>query len=289
MKLIIRDDDTCALTRVEELEACYGRILPYAPVCLSVTPFRIPYTSEWVPKHLHGSLQPVPLESNTELVSFLKEGCSMGGLDFALHGYHHIVTAACRSGAHFDATNLRLAGREYLYGDELERKTRDGKQYLEGLLGCQLQTFVPPGNAISKVGLLALIKQDLNLVGIPGLGLGEVNRRPLDIHNAFNRMRRTAWKLRHGRSRKYPYVLTFKKNHKEVDYFTLYPETDLAELMRQFDFVRAVNGVFVLSTHYYAFAKKIRSGQTIGDALQAFLDHVAKKDGVEYIGYRDLW
>ena len=45
MKFLIRDDDTCAMTRPEELEACYREIWDEIPVGLSVTPFRIPGTS----------------------------------------------------------------------------------------------------------------------------------------------------------------------------------------------------------------------------------------------------
>ena len=72
MKFIIRDDDTCGFTRVDELENCYKNILPEIPVSLSITPFRISREGDSF-SHNNILYKPYPLEKNEELVYFLKE------------------------------------------------------------------------------------------------------------------------------------------------------------------------------------------------------------------------
>ena len=75
----------------------------------------------------------------------------------------------------------------------------------------------------------------------------------------------------------------------EVDYFTLYPSSDLEQMKRDIDIVHSVNGIYILGTHYHAFSTKIRSGESIGHAFKALLDHISGKDGIEFISYRELW
>ena len=284
MKCIIRDDDTCGLTRVEELLKCYASILTNIPICLSVTPLRIPGPHfNAVPESMD---KPCPLESNTELVAFLKAGIKDGYLDVALHGYHHVVTTI-KSEISFESRD-KPWWREYLYGDDLERKTCNGKQYLENILGYKINTFVPPGNAISKNGLRAIIDQKLNLVGSPTLGLSSFKQRPFNPFNCLNAVKRKLWKIQNRNHKRYPFVLDCK-THKEIDYYLLYPSTDLAELKKEVDLVHSVNGIFLLSTHYHAFQKKIRSGETIEDAFHSILDYISRKDNVHFITYRELW
>jgi hypothetical protein len=288
MKCIIRDDDTCALTRVEELENCYGSV--DVPVCLSVTPFRIPgeypgYTGDAAGK-------PQALERNRELVAYLKEGYTNKKYDFAMHGYHHVHwqgEAGEPAGLDPDFSDTgRPWWREYLYGNDLLNKTAEGKQYLERVLDCRITTFVPPGNAISRQGLEAVICHGLNLIGVPKLRLFGNPQRPSSINNYLNAARRMFWRLRHVRCNKYPFVLDFG-DHKEVDYYLLYPSTDLGKLMEDIDFVHSVDGIFILSTHYYAFDRKIASGETIRDALGKVLEYLHAKDGVDFIDYHELW
>ena len=73
MRFLIRDDDTCGVTRVNDLERCYASVWKYAPVCFSVTPFRMPAKADWVPKEFFGSLDPVALEENNELIAGVPE------------------------------------------------------------------------------------------------------------------------------------------------------------------------------------------------------------------------
>ena len=288
MKFLIRDDDTCGVTCVKDLERCYASVWKYAPVCFSVTPFRIPYKADWIPKRFFGSLDPVALDENKELTSFIKDGLYKGWMDVALHGFHHIVTSASQQKELFDAKNILHVGREYFYGDGLREKTIEGKKYLEKVLGYKVNTFVPPGNAISKQGLRAIIEQELNLVGSPSLNPLRLNQRSFNPRNYLNAFKKKLWEIRHKKNFNYPFILDFK-NHKEISYISLTPKVDLGQLCKNIDFVHSVNGIFVLSLHYHAFPKKIQSGETIGDTFHKILDKIASIDNVEFITYRELW
>lgn len=291
MKCIIRDDDTCALTRPEELEECYGFLPEYVPVCLSVTPFRIPGKTWKIDSALKNV--PVALDTNLELVAYLRDQINNGRIDVAMHGYHHVSVTVDSKGnivALPDYDNLKRPWwREYLYGNGLEMKTSQGKKYLERLLHNKVLTFVPPGNAISKEGLGAIMQCQLNLVGSPGLGAGFTENRPFDPLSFMNAIKRKIWKTRHKNHTRYPFVYRFSGGHKEIDYYTLNPSSDINDLKRQIDFVHEVDGVFVLGVHYHAFSSRLKSGKTVEYALHSLLDHIAQKDNVEYISYRELW
>ena len=271
MKVIIRDDDTCALTRVEQLEQSYKQILGQIPICLSVTPFRIPGAYFDVKSSLRN--KQMPLENNPELVSFLKESIGNGDLDIAMHGYTHIY--------------YENGVPEYNNNNDsgLKEKTSNGRAYLENLLGCTINTFVPPSNMISKAGIEALEDNKMNLVGSPSLW--KMEGRPFNTMNFYYAAKRFLWKRKTGQ-RRYPFVIDLQ-SHKEIEYFVLYPGTDISKLKEDIDFCHSVDGVFVLSMHYHEFKEKVKSGETIEHALYDVINYMSKEDNPEYIKYSELW
>jgi len=282
MKFIIRDDDTCALTQVGDLISCYKDIWPGIPVCLSVTPFMIPGYSYFkkFPKSYDKAI-PYPLESNSELVGFLKEGIKKNFIDIAMHGYHHWVTNYKKKGG----DKSFAPWREYLYESNLMEKTHKGKSYLEKILNTEINTFVPPGNDISKKGIESIYKNKLNLVSAPSLW--RFNRRPFSLKVYQIAFKKYKWKILHE-FQKFPFVIDLN-THKEISCYSLYPSTNLSELKKELDFCYSVNGVFILSTHYHAFYKKIKSGQTVEYALHSIIEYVNKKNNIEFIRYKELW
>jgi len=285
MKFLIRDDDTCGFTKVEELQKCYHNIWQKIPVCLSVTPFRIPGCVDCIPVSFYGKTTPVALKENIDLVDFIKEGLRKKNLDIALHGYHHIIDLSKKDYLRINELDPRIIGREYLMGNNLEIKTFLGKEYLESLLDYKISTFVPPGNSISKEGIKAIAKNKMNLIGSPSFW--RYGTRPFHPSNFLNALKRFRW-TKTNTSLKYPFIID-AHSHKEIAYYLLYPSTDLNALKAELDFCHSVNGVFILSTHYNAFHKKISSGETIGQALNEIIDYISGKNDVEYITYRELW
>lgn len=269
MKFLIRDDDTCAYTHPDNLVRCYAKIWERYPVGLAVTPFRIPGDFHTVPASHRGGTEPLPLADNGELVAFLKEQQSAGRVEILLHGYHH--------------TKPRDLP-EYVAETDLLRKTREGKKYLEDLLDCRIDTFVPPNNGIGREGLEAVAACGLNLVNIPPLL--RPSRRPIRAVNL-----RYYFRIRYYRSSKhmrYPYVLRFA-DHAEVDYHSVTPNQHLEELLDAFVNCRRERGIFVAAVHYHAFGSRLHSGETVEQVLANLLDLADKSDDVTPSTFAGIW
>jgi len=274
LKFLIRDDDTCAATQPQELEACYGEIWDEIPICLSVTPFRVaesPSDFPNAPPELSASGEPMPLERNPELVEFLKDGTARGRLHVALHGYHHVAPG----------------GRpEYVAGEDLERKTKHGKQYTESLLGCRISTFVPPNNTLSRQGYAAVVAAGLNVVNnqnYPRMRLGSLSAEAL-VDAALA----ARYSVSNRLGRREQYATRSYWRYKQAPYFTAGPAVALSELQAG---LRGcpTGGVFVLATHYHAFERAMQSGESVGEAVRAIVDEARRIPGVEFVDYDRLW
>jgi len=269
MVIVIRDDDTCGFTQPGEIQACYEKIWDDIPISLSVTPFRIPGNDKNLPKHLMGKIETLPLHENQELVQMLRAEIIAGRIDISMHGYHH----TCYNGL-----------PEYVGGEELGKKTRDGRTYLENLLGLMVSSFVPPNNAISKGGISAVIDAGMNLVNVPSLW--SVRRRPM-TSKTIRHIPVYYW---HRKVRKmpYPYVLDMG-NHKEVGYHTAGPRSRRKQLFSDLDYCERNNGVFVISTHYHAFDRKTQDGETVRALVFDLIDRAIAWPDTEFVGINTIW
>ena len=272
LKFLLRDDDTCAMTRPEDLEVCYQSIWDQVPVCLSVTPFRIPGRTTGVPESLIGSEEVLPLAECPDLLDFLREHVSRGRFDLALHGYHH----------------HRVEGLpEFVGATELTRKAMDGRAELERLFGRRIRTFVPPNNTLSADGFDAVIFAGMNVVN---------NQTRARLQNGWDRLKATAETLvalRYALAGRLGAPLAFRIRHfpkyKQAPYFTVGPDSDLENLHAQLQACRLSDGVFVLATHYHAFGRRMRSGQTIGDGVMDLIERAASWPDVQFVDYEGLW
>lgn len=266
---VIRDDDTCGFTRPEEILACYEDIWGEIPVSLSVTPFRIPGGDRNLPKHLIGNNDVLPLHENNDLIQMLKEQIKERRVDISLHGYHHL----CYDGL-----------PEYVGGTDLTSKTKEGREYLEGLFETDVLSFVPPHNSIGLAGLDAISASHMNLVNVQSL---------------FSNKRRsvTARSLMHApafywhkkiRRRRYPYVLNLG-DRKEVEYHTVGPGSSRNELFWELDYCCDKGGVFVLSTHYHAFDRQTQDGYKVRSVVYDLINHAMARKGVDFLGINSIW
>ena len=273
MQFLIRDDDACALTRPEEIEQCYSRLWDEIPIGLSVTPFRIPEkTGFGMPEKRIDLNEPHPLGENGEMVAFLRQQIAAGRIFIALHGYHH----------------ARVLGEpEYVGGHDLVQKTREGRSYLEGLLGCPITTFIPPNNAVGKEGLGAVVKAGLNLV----------NNQPYPFsfleatahHPRLNQIIDLQYRIRV----RLGLFSGFAKRHylgfQQAPYQTLGPSQSLPQLEASLIRCQQEKGTFILATHYHAFERRLTSGETVGEGLLRLIDLAQSSAGTEFIGYEELW
>lgn len=262
------------MTSPDELEACYAGIWDEIPICLSVTPFRVSWPTDSASDEVQpgDGAAPVALEENPELVEFLKDGIARGRLHVALHGYHHETPGG---------------QPEYVAGADLRRKTLHGKQYLETLLSCRVSTFVPPNNGLSKEGYAAVIGARLNVVNRQNHS--RMNLRALDPHALLELAVTLRYSL-HGRlGRKDSYRIRSYPRYKLAPYFTISPSVSLPDLQQHLRACPRKDGVFVLATHYHAFERKLKSGESIAAGVFALVDEARRIQGTEFVTYDELW
>jgi hypothetical protein len=232
MYFCIRDDDTSFFTSPDDLERAYSEITKWGPVSLAIVPFHKAGTSKGVPEKYQRRWSIHPLHENSDLVEYLRAGIATGRYEAMLHGYHH------------DEEDRPL---EFMGADNLERRVRDGRKYLEDLLGAAIRVFVPPGNGIGREGLRALAKEGLHLGGVAG------------VRSGWDPLSGTTWatwwrlrKWRSGGGRGTPWVLDLD-DHKEISGNAVTPSSNPQENEARYNSARQLGGVFCVATHYWEF------------------------------------
>ena len=268
MRFAIRDDDTCFFTRPEALKRVYGAYWDRIPISLAVVPVHASTRSTGIPsEHWEGDRE-FPLGDNQPLVEFLRDGAAAGRLSILLHGYSH---------------QNYPNGYEFEVGPDLEWRLRRGLSYLSALLDVRITTFVPPHNALSRAGLIAVDRVGLNVLG--SFYSFRPDKKPLGLDAVANYARLTAHRWRTGRGRHqrliYPWPLRYNR-HAEFGCQPLVPRTTLDELLSAFEEARRFGGDFCLATHYWE----------IDDRLAGMLDAViahADRAGVVWVAADELF
>jgi hypothetical protein len=268
VRAALRDDDTCYFTTPEALTRVYGRYWDRIPISLAVVPVHASTRSKGIPpEHWEGEAE-FPLGENAELVDFLKEGVSSGRLSMVLHGYSH---------------QNYPNGFEFEVAPDLDVRLAHGLGYLEALLDVEISTFVPPHNALSKAGLLAVDRLGLNVLG--SFYSFRPDKKPLDLRALANYLRVTLHRRRTGRGRHdrliYPWPLRYNR-HAEFGCQPLVPRTTLDELLSAFEEARRFGGDFCLATHYWEIDDRLAG------MLDAFIAH-ADRSGVTWVPADELF
>lgn len=269
MKVAIRDDDTCYFTAPEDLERVYGDVWDRAPVCLAVVPFAVGYRRAGIPQAHWGGGRPFPLAENGPLVDALRGHLQGGRISVALHGY-----------THQDFPD----GFEFEAAPDPDRRVREGRAYLESVLGAGVSVFVPPHNALSRAGLDAVRREGLNLLG--SFLSFSPRHRSWELRTPVNRWRIARYRARTKRSRRdpmiFPHVLRYAR-HAEFGCHSLVPGTALADLKRGFDEARQAGGHFCLATHYWEIDPSLKQ------MLRSFLEYAGGHAGVEFVAVEELF
>jgi hypothetical protein len=271
LKFAIRDDDTSFFTQPEQLRRPYEGIWERVPISLSVVPFHGRTRSESLPaEYWSGDKQLYPLGENKELVSFLREQTAKKRLSVTMHGYSHV-----------DEPD----GYEFETGSDLERKVREGKRYLEEVLGVTVRAFVPPNNALSAAGYRAVTKAGLDIVQIVPF---RPERRQLQLRDLPVLARvvtsRFVWKHPYPY---YPHVLDFG-DHREVAHHSLTPSVYLQKRLADLEFCHRRGGVYVLATHYWELEQKTKDGVMLREAIQRLVKRAGEL-GAEFCSVNQVF
>ena len=262
MRVAIRDDDTCFFTRPEQLARVYGRYWDRVPVSLAVVPCHASTRSKGIPAEHWEGVRSFPLAENLELVEYLREQVRAGRVSIMLHGWSH---------------RNYPTGYEFEVGRRLGERLARGRGYLEALFGIPIRTFVPPHNALSRRGLRAIDRAELNVLG--SFYSFRPDKKPWGRDTLRNYLLVRAHRRKTGRTKRdrliYPWPLRYNR-HAEFGCQPLVPRTTLDELIEAFEEARRFGGDFCLATHYWE----------IDDRLAGILDVLiahADRAGVEWV------
>lgn len=152
--ICLRDDDTCCVTRPEELINGYGEFWGLLPITLATIPFVHPaslhlsdlykpgedkykalrfFEKNSTADFLTDYYKVQPVGENVELVEMLLPLIKKGKIEIAQHGVYHKYSET---------------GPEMLSFKMSYEAIRDAKEYLEKVFNVDIHTFIPPSNTI---------------------------------------------------------------------------------------------------------------------------------------------
>jgi hypothetical protein len=268
MYFCIRDDDTSYFTTPEALEAAYGEITRWGPVSLAVIPYCRAGFSKGVPEHIRGRWSVHPLHQNESLVKYLRRAVYEKRFEIMLHGHHH---------------DEPTGKGEFLRGKDLWEKVRDGRQYLEDLLGTSIRVFVPPKNIIGRDGLRSIIHARLDLGGTVGVRHGW----PLLSRNTWKHwlmLRKWSKRCPNG----LPWILDLG-DHREIAGHAVTPTSSLNSNKAAFEAALNVGGTFCAATHYWEFpvASKNEGDPTVQEHLGQLVELARSNPQVRWLTVGD--
>ncbi|MBM3810189.1 MAG: DUF2334 domain-containing protein [Acidimicrobiia bacterium] len=246
MRFAIRDDDTCYFTKPEELERVWGRVLPYAPVSLAITPFALQAFHLGNLERFYQGSTPEPLANNTGLVQWLREHLETGSISVMCHGSTH----------EYKRVSKRRLIQEYVWKsrERLALETQQAKDHLQQVLQTRVNTFVPPGNAISRAGLEAIQPSFPHV--LTTLSLRRWHGLRLDRGSLEAFLRRLYHQLRYGAPS--PGVEQLG-GVKLLPSFSLTRATSWEMAEKRFQLCRKLETDFVVAVHYWEINAGVRS------------------------------
>ncbi len=269
MRFAIRDDDACFFTRPEQLDQVWGRILPYAPVSLAVTPFALePFHLGDLQRFYQGS-QPQALTGNKDLVDWMKQHLAGGTISVMCHGHTHEYKRV--------AQDRLLAEYVWKNGSRLIQETRESKRHLESALQVAVRTFVPPGNSISRAGLEAVGECFPNVLATLSLRRWHDLRMEWSCWKSY--ARRLYCQLRYGAP---------VPDGDRVAGVRLFPSYSLTAgtswnwLAQRFELCHELGAGFIVALHYWEVEGEVR------EILERLLD-LASRRGCEFVHCQEVF
>ena len=265
MDLIIRDDDLSYWTKPKEIEEVYKPLFNRKiKISFATIPFSVQMFNAGDFDTFYQDTKEQPIGRNKEIVEYIKEKIDDGLVEIMLHGYNHLYSFECDGEIKF-ATKDNLAPcrkqnkkikflGEYNYQsfEELNKKTKLGKEYLQDLFKVNITNFVPPSNQIAKIGIKAIINNNLNLSGL----IGKKYNREFNVKGFLTYIDRVKWHFT-NKSIVYPKIADYSK-HKELTGYALTPSTNWDRYYKQLDFCIKNNYPFQIATHYWELEGALR-------------------------------
>ena len=273
--LIIRDDDLSYWTNPQEIDKVYKPLFDKKiKISFATIPFAVKMSNAGNFDLFYQEVNEKPITENKEVVEYIKEKIDDGLVEIMLHGYNHLYSFEC-DGIIKTATleNLKEPRKlnkkinflgEYNYqGYEiLNKKTKEGKEYLEDLFKIKVTNFVPPSNQIGKAGIKAIINNNLNLSGL----IGKKYNREITMKGISTYLDRIKFAIQ-NKGVTYAKIANYGK-HKELVGYAFTPSTNWERYNRQLKYCQDNNLPFQIATHYWEIDGKLQ------DDFYKFIDKV---------------
>ncbi len=274
IQFIIRDDDLSYFTPVEEINNLYKDIWDTFPITFATVPYQKGTFAGHMPlTHWH-TKEAYPIDRNEELIKFVNERIKEKKVDIALHGIHHTYRFKGHTMIPELIDNI----------DDFETKLIDAKQYLEKLFRIDINTFVPPSNTMSIDIAKILIKNNFNLLNLPGVRRN--TRNLLSVKHQKARCERIYFMIKYRFDSPIPII---DNNRWELGAYALTPSMNIETLKNAFLYAKDNGHPFVLATHFWEHKCILPDNpkRTQYDVLKEFLDFVSGYD-INPIRVRDL-
>jgi len=232
IKIAIRDDDCNYFTKVKDLVDLYKPI-EYFPISYAVIPTVMDVSTVGNCPDTKGNSIPRYIGDNIELCSYLKKLVKEKKCDILLHGITHQYKYI---------KDKRYAEMEWRKNDfDLISMISHWKNNLSKLFDYPISCFVAPSNKITKYGINAVYKNNLNYSGIIPIKF----KRDLTLITINNYIKR--WNIRLIRKLPYPDILNYK-THKELNACLLQNKD---YLIKMFNYCNKINSPMVINVHYW--------------------------------------
>jgi hypothetical protein len=296
MKFSLRDDDLNYFYNPEDIENNYKDIWDICPVSMSVIPF---VKGDWpsitlelenrgsgfiddeLIKKIKDDNTIYPIGDNLQLVDFVNKKIFEKKIYLTLHGIHHR-----NEDPEVPQFNNNFGiGAEFYTSRDLTLPLKESINYLEKIFQQKIDVFTPPQNLLSPLGIESIFNNDLAICGdLPSLK----RLSSVKLIGLYNYLKVVYNRLLNGMNQ-YPHPIINKK-FKFVSHFRLQPGTNINQLYASFDEIYKQNGVFVLSTHSYAFGYNMKgSNKNMRNELINLIEYVKNKENVEFINLSQIF
>lgn len=260
MKFVIRDDDLNYFSTSADVKQWYENIFAQnIPVGFSTIPF-VTTASDVHPRDREETFTEYPISENRELVEYVR---SNDLIEILQHGCTHLTVQGVF---------------EYTKKSGLIEDTFRGKQELEEAFGKRMTIFVPPHDAISNHGILAVESASMDIIR----GTGSKNFL-LRTQYFTNILIMIAHRLKYLQKRNmpaYPSIVDFG-DHREA-YSNRLRDENLEEMLQKLEYSFKKGNNFVITTHLHHFTHRRKQN------LEKLIE-VAKKMGADFVKPSDLF
>jgi predicted deacetylase len=290
MKFAIRDDDLNYFFKPVIFEKTYKQIWNICPVSMSAVPFikgnwpkNVKEAEEKGPGFVNGDYtlmrkadcEIFPIHENSELVDYVKIKINQGKIYLTIHAIHHRNEDPIIP----QFNNNYGFGAEFYTTRDLTNRLMDAIKYLEDTFEQTIKVFTPPQNMYNTLGLKAVTNNNLAICGdLPSIR----QLKNLRLIGFKNFIKYFQYKLNYRRF-SYPYPI-INNQIKIVGHQRLQPGTDIQKLYEAFEHAYKLDGVFVVSTHSYAFEYKMKTVNDImGNVLIRLVEYAANKKNINFV------